>query len=78
MSDRLVRRASPLPSLPKRSDWFSWAVTDRQGYPLVLRLLLVLVLLRLLVLVLLRVVLVLLMLVLVVLLLRLLVLLRLG
>lgn len=74
MSDRLVRRTSPLPSLSKRSDWFSWAVTDRQGYPLVLRLLLVLVLLRLLVL--LRVVLVLLMLV--VLLLRLLVLLRLG
>lgn len=75
MSDRLVRRACALPSLPKRSDWFSWAVTDRQGYPLVLRLLLlVLVLLRLLVL--LRVVLVLLMLV--VLLLRLLVLLRLG
>ena len=60
MSDRLVRRTSPLPSLSKRSDWFSWAVTDRQGYPLVLRLLLVLVLLRLL----LRVVLVLLMLVL--------------
>lgn len=77
MSDRLVRRACALPSLPKRSDWFSWAVTDRQGYPLVLRLLLlVLVLLRLLILVLLRVVLVLLMLV--VLLLRLLVLLRLG
>lgn len=74
MSDRLVRRTSPLPSLSKRSDWFSWAVTDRQGYPLVLRLLLVLVLLRLLVL--LRVVLVLLMLVM--LLLRLLVLLRLG
>jgi hypothetical protein len=75
VSDRLVRRACALPSLPKRSDWFSWAVTDRQGYPLVLRLLLlVLVLLRLLVL--LRVVLVLLMLV--VLLLRLLVLLRLG
>ena len=76
MSDRLVRRTSPLPSLSKRSDWFSWAVTDRQGYPLVLRLLLVLVLLRLLVL--LRVVLVLLMLMLVMLLLRLLVLLRLG